>query len=278
MVSRDRLKNIKNILELNNDKALGIDKLYDILTAIKEEDDTTFLKTILDLCNNDTKLIEIIFTAIKHEPEYEDDILDSVSDSQVKAKRKLVDNLDKLNLLNKDTEVVIFGCWYGSILIPLLHDKVKKITAIDADDHAISIGQNRFFYEYDNVDWITADVFEDYRDVYDKADIFINTSCEHMKPMYLWGPIGPRSIWKDNPFITGDWLEHKTYKIPWWDRVKSTAHFAFTSNNMYDIAGHINCVSSLLEFKGQQPPKAKVLQEDEITDERGTRFMLIGKI
>ncbi len=313
MVSRDRLKNIKNILELNNDKALGIDKLYniltaindeddtvllktildlcdipisasdinklyDILTAIKQEDDTVFLKTILDLCNNDTKLIEIIFKAIKHEPEYEDDILDSVCDSQAVAKRKLVDDLDKLNLLNKETEVVIFGCWYGSILIPLLHDKVKSITAIDIDDHAIAVGQNRFFSEYDNVDWITADIFEDYKALYDSADIFINTSCENMKPMYLWGPIGPRSIWKENPFITVDWLDHKTYKIPWWDRVKPSAHFAFTSHNMFDIHDSFNCVSSLLEFKGQLPPKAKVVHEDEITDERGTRFTIIGKV
>ena len=77
----------------------------------------------------------------------------------------------------------------------MLHDKVKKITAIDADDHAISIGQNRFFYEYDNVDWITADVFEDYRDVYDKADIFINTSCEHMRPMKEW------PYWNSNCFF-----------------------------------------------------------------------------
>ncbi len=280
MLSRDRLKNIKNILELNNDKALGIDKLYDILTAIKNNDDSTFLKTIFKLKYNkdpDLSLLDNVFTAIKHNPELEEDILDSFSDNQFIAKTKLINNLEKLNLLNKDTEVVIFGSWYGSILIPLLYDKVKKITAIDVDDTAITIGQNKLFEKYNKVDWITADIFEEYRDMFDTADIFINTSCEHMRPMNLWGPIGPRSIWKDHPFVP-DWLEHKCYKIPWWDRVKATAHFAFTSNNMFNIPGHINCVKSIEEFKGQLPDKSEVLIEDKIKDERGTRYLLIGKL
>ena len=58
----------------------------------------------------------------------------------------------------------------------------------------------------------------------------------------------------------------------------SPAHFAFQSNNMYDIEGHINCVSSIEEFKYQLPDNAKVLIEDKIRDERGTRFTLIGKL
>ena len=86
-----------------------------------------------------------MFTTIKHEINYEEDILDSFSDNQIKAKSTLVNELDKLNLLNKDTEVVIFGCWYGSVLIPLLYDKVKKITAIDSDNNVITLGKNRLF-------------------------------------------------------------------------------------------------------------------------------------
>ena len=45
-----------------------------------------------------------------------------------------------------------------------------------------------------NVDWITADLFEEYKECYNTADIFINTSCEHMLPMKWWGPEGPRAI------------------------------------------------------------------------------------
>jgi len=246
-----------------------------------EREELTYIKNILELSNQPStikfKLLENIFTIFEHEPERKEDIFDSFSANQVKAKSLLVNHLDKLNLLNKDTEVVIFGCWYGSVLIPLISDKVKKITCIDEDDQAITIGRNRLFYKDHKVDWITGDVFEEYRDMFDTADIFINTSCEHMKPMYLWGPIGPRSIWKDNKFVP-DWLAHKCYKIPWWSRVKPTAHFAFTSNNMIDIPGHINCVNSIEEFKGQLPSEAEVLVEDELEDERGTRYMLIGKL
>jgi len=256
-----------------------------------EREELTYIKNILELSNQPStikfKLLENIFTIFEHEPELKEDIFDSFSANQVKAKSLLVNHLDKLNLLNKDTEVVIFGCWYGSVLIPLISDKVKKITCIDSDDQAITIGRNRLFYNDKRVTWITGDVFEDYRDMFDTTDIFINTSCEHMLPMKWWGPKGPR---KDHDWFKewdGDYRrewkgkdENKwpVYDIGWWERVKPTAHFAFTSNNMHDIEGHINCVNSIEEFKGQLPPEAEVLVEDELEDERGIRYMLIGKI
>ena len=186
----------------------------------------------------------------------EKDLLDSFSPNQFKSKLKLIDHIDKLNILTKNSEVVIFGSWYGSILIPALYDKVKKITCIDQDSKVISRAKYELFKDF-NVDFITGDVFE-FRDQYKNANLFINTSCEHMKSMKEWGPA-------------------PTYKNPWWDRV-SPAYFAFQSNNMYDIEGHINCVSSIEEFKYQMPDKAEILVEDKIVDDRGTRFMLIGKI
>ena len=42
---------------------------------------------------------------------------------------------------------------------------------------------------------------------------------------------------------------------------------------MYDIEAHINCVSSIEEFKEQLPDNAKVLSEDKIRDEKSTRFL-----
>ena len=184
------------------------------------------------------------------------DLLDSFSPNQFKSKLKLVEHIDKLNILTKNSEIIIFGSWYGSILIPAFYNKVKKITCIDQDANVISRAKYNLFKDF-NVDFITGDVFE-FRDSYKNADLFINTSCEHMKSMKEWGPA-------------------PTYKNPWWDRV-SPAYFAFQSNNMYDIEGHINCVSSIEEFKYQMPDKAEILVEDKIVDDRGTRFMLIGKI
>ena len=184
------------------------------------------------------------------------DLLDSFSPNQFKSKLKLVEHIDKLDILTKNSEIVIFGSWYGSILIPAFYNKVKKITCIDQDAKVISRAKYNLFKDF-NVDFITGDVFE-FRESYKNADLFINTSCEHMKSMKEWGPA-------------------PTYKNPWWDRV-SPAYFAFQSNNMYNIEGHINCVSSIEEFKYQMPDKAEILVEDKIVDDRGTRFMLIGKI
>ena len=208
--------------------------------------DIKFLQTIL---NN-------LISSSMREVREDKDLLDSFSPNQFKSKLKLVEHIDKLNILTKESEIVIFGSWYGSILIPAFYNKVKKITCIDQDAKVISRAKYNLFKDF-NVDFITGDVFE-FRDSYKNADLFINTSCEHMKSMKEWGPA-------------------PTYKNPWWDRV-SPAYFAFQSNNMYDIEGHINCVSSIEEFKYQMPDKAEILVEDRIVDDRGTRFMLIGKI
>ena len=208
----------------------------------------------------DIKLLQTILNNLisssMREVREDKDLLDSFSPNQFKSKINLVNHIKSLNILNKNSEIVIFGSWYGSLLIPAFCDEVKRITCIDQDPKVISRAKYNLFKDLD-VDFITGDVFE-FRDSFKDTDLFINTSCEHMKPMREWGPA-------------------PEYKNPWWDRV-SPAYFAFQSNNMYDIEGHTNCVSSIEEFKYQMPDKAEILVEDKIVDDRGTRFMLIGKI
>ena len=60
--------------------------------------------------------------------------------------------------------------------------------------------------------------------------------------------------------------------------LNTNAYFAFQSNNMFDIPTHINCVNNIEEFKEQMPSNAKIMIEDHIKDDRGTRFLLIGKL
>ena len=201
-------------------------------------------------------IIENLITSSMREVRDDKDLLDSFSPNQFLSKMNLINHINNLNILDKDSEIVIFGSWYGSILIPAFYKEVKKITCIDQDPKVISRAKHNLFKDL-NVDFITGDVFE-FRDQYKTTDLFINTSCEHMKPMREWGPA-------------------PEYKNPWWDRV-SPAHFAFQSNAMFDIPTHINCVNNIEEFKKQLPDRAEVLIEDEIPDERGTRFTLIGKI
>ena len=187
-----------------------------------------------------------LFKNIMAESRHNSDLLDSFSPNQFKSKERIIKHIRDQLILRTDSEIVILGGWYGSILIPAFKE-VKRITLIDKDKKVISIAKNRLFNHYKNVDFITSDVFHnDRKGRIQNADLIINTSCEHMPSMKK--------------------LE-----------LDSNAHFAFTSNNMYDIEGHINCVSSIEEFKWQLPDNAKILKEDRIVDDRGTRFILIGK-
>lgn len=200
-----------------------------------------------------------ILNNIMKEIRNNEDLMDSFSPNQFKSKLKLIKYIDKLNVLNKNSEIVIMGGWYGSILIPAFHNKVKKITLIDKDKKVISRAKYRLWSNIKNVEFIADDVFRTYRNQFSNTDLFINTSCEHMKPMREWGP-------------------SPEYKTPWWTRVKNNCHFVFQSNNMFDIFTHINCVNNFEEFEKQLPDNAKVLFRDTIKDDRGTRFMLGGKI
>ena len=191
----------------------------------------------------DLQLFKNIMAEARNNPT----LLDSYSPNQFKAKEKIVNNVNQFVDIN--SEIIILGGWYGSILVPFFKH-VKRITIIDLDDHAISISKNRLFSHYNNIDYIASDVFDKKRHGrIMNADLIINPSCEHMPSM-------------------------KTL-----DALKtSKAYFAFTSNNMYDIEGHTNCVSSIQEFKDQLPDNATVTVEDEIKDSRGIRYLIVGKL
>lgn len=188
-----------------------------------------------------------LFKKIMAEARNNKDLLDSVSPNQYKSKEVLIKHVENLQLIDQNSELVIFGGWYGTILIPAFK-YVDRITLIDKDKDVIGVAKNRLFDHYKNVDFISKDVFDwapDSKRI-KTCNLIINTSCEHMPSMKKLE------------------LDTKSY-------------FAYQSNNMYDIEGHINCVSSIEEFKWQLPDNAKVMVEDKITDERGTRFLLIGK-
>jgi len=188
-----------------------------------------------------------LFKKIVAEARHSKDLLDSVSPNQYRSKEVLIKHVENLQLVDQNSEIVIFGGWYGTILIPAFK-YVDKITLIDKDKDVIGIAKNRLFDHYKNVDFISKDVFDwapDSKRI-KTCNLIINTSCEHMPSMKKLE------------------LDTKSY-------------FAYQSNNMYDIEGHINCVSSIEEFKWQLPDNAKVMVEDKITDERGTRFLLVGK-
>jgi len=190
-----------------------------------------------------------LFKNIIKEGRHNTDLLDSYSPNQFKTKQKLEDMIHNHVDINSKSDIVIFGCWYGSILIPMFKE-ARRITLIDTDDVVMRISKNRLFSHYKNVnlDYVIDDVFN-WAPTAKRikwCDLIINTSCEHMRPM-------------------------KELNL------NTNAYFAYTSNNMFDIKGHINCVNNIEEFKKQLPDTAKVLSENKVTDERGSRYLIVGK-
>ena len=279
MIDREDVKVIKNILSLNNDSP-NVDVLYNILSAIKYNDSLLFLKSILPISQPDidSELLLNIYSTIKEEPELTTTLLDSFSNNQLAAKTALINAINNLNILDRDSTVVIWGAWYGSVLIPTLVDKVKKIVNIDLDNVPLQIAKNRLFADYDNIEYICDDIFKTYRDTYLDTNLIINTSCEHMLPMKDWPWFRYSAMATDTVYPKGyaDDKPHrkKVYGEP---KLSSNCYFAFQSNNMFGIEGHVNCVNSLQEFKEQMPERAEVLFEEEVEDTRGTRYMLVGK-
>lgn len=194
----------------------------------------------------DEQIFRNVVKEIKENPEYSHDLIDSFSDNQFLAKDKIVSAV--LEHIDKHSEVIIFGSWYGSILIPKLSKHVKKISCIDLDSRVLKISKNRLFSHLKNIEYIPGDIFELDLKRYHTASLVINPSCEHMRPMKEW------QYWKKDMI------------------------FALTSNNMHDIEGHINCVNSIQEFKDQLPNNSKILVQDEIKDSRGIRYLMVGKL
>ena len=267
MIDREKLQYVKNVLSLTNED-VDITKLYNLVTAINRNDELYFLTTMFKLLQpeTDASLLKTVFELIKEDPSLEKTLLDSFSHNQIAAKTALLNAVDDLKILDKDSTVVMWAGWYGSILIPKLANKVKKIVNIDLDNQTTKVSK-KLFNNYENVDYICDDIFKTYRDAYLNTNLIINTSCEHMPPMKDWKWFGAGALSNDQ--------DTSIFRTP---KLLDDCYFAFQSNNMFGIEGHVNCVNSLQEFKDQMPERAEILFEEEVKDTRGTRYMLVGKL
>ena len=199
--------------------------------------DLDFFKKIRYLCYDNENLYK--------------QILDSFSPSQFESKLNLIKKLSHLNLINEKTNIAVFACWFNSIFVSLLHDKVNSITVYDMDSKSINIGK-KILAHFPNVKFHKADIFQFKNHKHNLAniDIVFNTSCEHMVSMRNW----------------------PNYKY-----TKKDTIFVFQSNNMTHIKDHINCVNSIEDFIKQLPLDFKVISTDEVNLKDGTRFSVIGK-
>ena len=206
-------------------------------------------------------------TAIKKYPEI--DFSDALSIGQMRSKQWLITILNDTPNLGT---IFILGGWYG-ILPALMAENssfiisMDKIRSFDIDPSCAEIADTM---NRDRVtdDWkfkaSTMDMYEmDYNETQhttyrangssivltDTPDTIINTSCEHLDRYSEWYDILP----KDKLLV-------------------------LQSNNFFEGDGHVNCVTSLEEFK-QMSPMTKYFYEGElyIPEADYTRYMLIGQ-
>lgn len=186
-------------------------------------------------------------------------LVDSISNSQLESKKWLVDELEGIPLRS----VFLCGGWYATLLFDHRLDFIRCIS-LDLDPICRQVAT---ILHKDLVinDWsfipLTLDMhLVDYRGTTFKVpkangqlgiismvpDTIINTSCEHVENFSRW-----------------------------WDSLPTGILVAVQSNNGYDIPGHVNCSSSLVEFAATTP-LATELYSGEKDMFKFTRYMRIG--
>jgi len=195
------------------------------------------------------------------------DLSDALSWGQLKSKRWIIDELEKLDI-SLGTVYICAG-WYGTLAAMLFNSKcnIEKIRSFDIDNNCLEIAdcinrlqvkdgwkfkaitQNIHDIDYKKHIWQTWSKANNRLSypIEDIPDTIINTSCEHIENF-----------------------------AEWYDKIPDGKLVILQSNNYYDIEDHVNCVAGPLEF-AEQSPMARVLYQGALELPKYTRFMRIGR-
>ena len=215
---------------------------------------------------NDIPFISNLKIAMKKYPDV--DFSDTLSLGQIRSKKWLIDTLYELNI-NLGT-IFLLGGWHATLAALMLESNklnIGKIRSFDIDPICADIADTINRTPWVNEDWIfkasTADMYElNYHEttfltrrangteleLTEVADTFINTSCEHLE-----------------------------FYSDWYDILPTGKLVVLQSNDFLSGKDHVNCVSSINEFKIQSP-MSEYFYEGElyIPEADYTRFMIIG--
>ena len=171
--------------------------------------------------------------------------MDAFWSGQLKSKEWLV---DKISLyLGLETTIDIHGGWVGVLASMLFqtYPYIGFIRNIDIDPECESIATNMNKLEEMQQRFLA--VTSDRCDIESKADVIINTSCEH--------------------------ITQNQYKL-WVEKLPKESLIVLQSNN-YNIPEHIRIANSLDEFKNQCK-LSEIYFEGELQLPKYKRFMVIG--
>jgi hypothetical protein len=208
---------------------------------------------------NIVEMISQMVKALTNHPEYQKNLIDSLSDSQIYSKNWIVEVLRDKELGN----ILMCAGWYAMLLsdnrlkftkcvsidLDPLCEKVSKILhkklVIDnwkfqaVTDNIHNINYSGQHFTISRSDGTTVNMFIN-------PDTIINTSCEHIENFDKW-----------------------------YELIPSDKLLILQTNNGFNISDHINCVGDLLAFE-KQTPMNTVLYSGELEMSKFTRFMRIG--
>ena len=175
-------------------------------------------------------------------------LLDASTESQMESKLWLATEL--INADIKPKNVALLGGWFAHIITTLLIDEVKvdivKNYEIDIDAKFISYKFNRRYkpnYSCQSKNILVSSIKENF-------DCIINTSCEHMFPMWKFREL--------NPQLKSSWYVLQS-----------------TDDDQYE--DHINCVKSPEELADQAKLVDVLYSGSKVLSNGMNRFMVIGR-
>lgn len=198
---------------------------------------------------------------------------EAFSKGQVQSKMWAIKELNQLTDVKTNTFLILCG-WYGVfpyLLEEFLNDDVERVRSIDLDDESSQIADE--LNKKLKVDqWKFKSVSMDINDInYQDSSMNNETSFEMTNPR---GRVWRESLNYD--VIVNMSCEHLNSFDKWYSNIKPGQMILLQSNDFFDCEEHVNCVKSLEEFK-KAAPMSECLYEGELTLEKYTRFMLIGR-
>jgi hypothetical protein len=188
---------------------------------------------------------------------------DAFSWGQLKSKRWLIDELEKLDL-DLGTVFLCAG-WYATLAAMLFEStcKIEKIRSFDIDSTCSEVADiinkntvlNNWKFKASTFDILKMTYPLSYTtlrsnktevELSDDPATIINTSCEHIEDFDLW-----------------------------YDKIPLGKIVILQTNNYFEIEDHVNCSTTLEEFS-TTTPMSTVLYQGELQLPKYTRFMRIG--
>lgn len=264
-IVEENLYSIFRILPRVDSENRQMISLRKIVVINGDDDERIRLKNTFDLIGLfvDSVLLDTLRRVISTFPEA--NIKDAYSQGQILSKKWLIKELKNLPI-DLGTVFLCAG-WYGTLGLMLFESgmKVTKIRSFDLDDDVWPIAEtiNRPMVmsewqfkaqteDINNINYKDGHTYQTYRrdgegrELYDKPDTVINTSCEHIENFREW-----------------------------YDKIGKGTLVILQTNNYHEIEDHVNCVDNIEQFK-EMAPMTDCMYEGELNLDKYNRFMLIG--